>query len=198
MTPSGCPQCAELGRQRDKEELVTLRAQLTAFPSAKAAEARGKLADLAPAARHALVMRIEGNDADQVLADDALAELLNRVESAPDSGRGDECRKAEEREEATQTAATQVRASDWRQPPSIVAPENRKWCGGVDGRTHKRVPGGICRGNHDGDNDGAPDPLDDVRAAFVGLITFVAKAKASNAAKEEAMTCIELLQSRLL
>jgi hypothetical protein len=28
MTPSGCPQCAEMGRQRDKEELARLRDHL--------------------------------------------------------------------------------------------------------------------------------------------------------------------------
>lgn len=33
--------------------------------------------------------------------------------------------------------------------PVIVAPENRAWCGGVEGRTHHRAPGGLCEACND-------------------------------------------------
>lgn len=56
-----------------------------------------------------------------------------------------------------------------------------------------------CRGNHDGDHDGAePGSDDEVRGIFVRLITFVASANASHDAKNDALQCIEVLQARLL
>jgi hypothetical protein len=39
---------------------------------------------------------------------------------------------------------------------------------------------------------------DEVRAIFVRLITFVASAKASHDAKNDALRCIEVLQARML
>ena len=33
--------------------------------------------------------------------------------------------------------------------PVIVAPKDRKWCGGVEGRTHVRAPGGLCEACND-------------------------------------------------
>jgi len=33
--------------------------------------------------------------------------------------------------------------------PVIVAPEARTWCGGIEGRTHKRSPGGLCEACND-------------------------------------------------
>ncbi len=49
------------------------------------------------------------------------------------------------------------------------------------------------------DDDGVqPGSDDEVRAIFVRLITFVASAKASHDAKNDALQCIEVLQARLL
>ena len=68
------------------------------------------------------------------------------------------------------------------------------------------IPQDIC--THDGckdySNDGlgrrCPEPGsdDEVRAIFVRLITFVAAAKVSHDAKNDALQCIEVLQARLL
>lgn len=44
----------------------------------------------------------------------------------------------------------------------------------------------------------APGSDDEVRAIFVRLITFVATAKASHDAKNDALQCVEVLQSRML
>ena len=33
--------------------------------------------------------------------------------------------------------------------PVIVAPKDRVWCGGVEGRTHKRSTGGLCEACND-------------------------------------------------